>query len=156
MTDNGHRRELRAWIFQANPDKYAILQTLSTERVERWNLRQHAKDVRAGDRVYIWVAGEHAGIYAVGTVLTAPEVMSDSPTGIRHWTDPQEGRRAVARVEVRYDRVMLDAPLLKQYFQHDPILRELRILRLPMGTNFALTKSEALAIEDWLADDPSR
>ena len=102
--------------------------------------------------LYIWVAGERAGIYAVGTVLTSPQVMSDSPTGIRHWTDPRDGRRLLARVEVRYDRVMLDRPLLKQFLRYDPILRDLQIIHAPRGTNFALTAGEADTIEEWLAE----
>src|SRR4051794_37572546 len=100
----------RVWIFQANPNKYQIFDTLGTQQTELWNLRQHAKDVRIGDRVYIWIAGEDAGIYAIGTVTTAPGLMSDTAIGIQHWTDPREGRRAIARVELRYDRVFLDRP----------------------------------------------
>jgi hypothetical protein len=146
----------RAWIFQANPAKYAILDTLGSQQAELWNLRQHAHDVNPGDLVYIWVAGPQAGIYATGTVLTSPRVMSDSPIGIRHWADPRDGQQAIARVEVRYDRVLLQRPLLKPYLRADPTLRNLRILRSPRGTNFALTVEEALAIEEWLTDQPEQ
>jgi len=150
MSGNGHATALPAWIFQANPARYEILKTLARYSVELWNLRQHAQAVRPGDRVYIWVAGDDAGIYAVGTVLTPPQVMPDSTTGISHWTDPREGRRLVARVQVRYDRLLLNRPLLKQYLQADPILRDLTILRSPRGTNFAVTAEQAQALNEWL------
>ncbi|MBI4494719.1 MAG: EVE domain-containing protein [Chloroflexi bacterium] len=152
MSTNGSSAARRAWIFQANPARYRIFETLATQPVERWNLRQHCKGVRVGDRVYIWVAGEAAGIYAVGTVLTSPEIAPDSPIGIRHWTDPAEGKRLIARVDVCYDRIMLDHPLLKEYLQADPILRDLTILHAPRGTNFALSGGQANAIEEWLSD----
>jgi len=151
-----HRAEdgIQTWIFQDNPKRYANLRMLGSQPGELWNLRQYASEVRVGDRVYIWIAGEAAGIYAVGTVLTSPEVMVDSPLGIRQWTDPREGQRMFPRVEVRFDRVMLDRPLLKQYLQTDPILRDLTILRMPRATNYPLTEPQAAAIEEWLADDP--
>jgi hypothetical protein len=142
----------QAWIFQGNPKRYDNLRMLASQPGELWNLRQYAREVRVGDCVYIWVAGEAAGIYAVGTVLTPPEIMIDSPIGIRQWTDPREGRRTFPRVEVRYDRVMLDRPLLKQYLRTDPILRDLTILRMPRATNYPLTAAQAGAIEEWLAD----
>src|SRR4051812_2518972 len=111
---------MRNWIFQANPKKYSIFKTLSIEKQERWNTVQHVKKISVGDRVYIWVCGDQAGIYGVGTVLTSPVVMMDTLTGIHHWTDPMEGRRPIARVEVRYDRIMLDRPLLKPFLLADP------------------------------------
>src|SRR4051812_24312473 len=61
--------ETRTWLFQANPDKYDIFETLQLGE-ELWNLRQHAREVRVGDRVLIWVCGDDAGIYAVGRVVT--------------------------------------------------------------------------------------
>jgi hypothetical protein len=77
------------------------------------------------------------------------------PLGIRQWTDPREGRLVFPRVEVRYDRVLLDRPLLKLYLRIDPILRDLTILRMPRATNYPLTAAQAGAIEDWFADGPS-
>jgi EVE domain len=155
MTVNRNEDGPQAWIFQGNPRRYANLQMLTTQPGELWNLRQYAREVRVGDRVYIWLAGEAAGIYAVGTVLTSPVMMVDSPLGIRQWTDPREGRLVFPRVEVCYDRVLLDQPLLKQYLRTDPILRDLTILRMPRATNYPLTAAQAGAIEDWLADGPS-
>lgn len=150
---SGIQRTPRGWIFQANPDKYRIFDSLATQQTEMWNLRQHSRDVGVGDRVYIWVAGGDAGIYAVGTVLSSPQITSDSPTGIIHWFDPRDGRRPITRVEVRYERVMLDRPLLKHYLYADPVLRDLTILKSPRRTNFALSGEEAAALEEWFADE---
>jgi predicted RNA-binding protein with PUA-like domain len=143
---------VRSWIFQANPKKYEIFTSLSTEKAERWNARQHVKEINIGDRVYIWICGPQAGIYGVGTILTLPAVMQDTPAGIRYWTDPADGRRPIARVDVRYDRIMLDRPLLKPYLRADPVLRNLSILRMWRGTNFPVEPNEARVIEEWLAD----
>ncbi|HEY0069605.1 MAG TPA: EVE domain-containing protein, partial [Chloroflexia bacterium] len=115
----------RAWLFQANPEKYDIIETLKLGE-ELWNLRQHASAVNVGDQVLIWVCGPDAGIYAVGTVVTPPVTRADSPEGITHWRTPEEGRRPKPRVLVRYDRV-LDKPLRKVYLQNDPNLWNMKI-----------------------------
>ncbi len=145
----------RTWIFQANPKKYEIFDTLKLGE-ELWNLRQHANDVRVGDRVLIWICGEDAGIYATGTVMTSPVRMSDSPEGIKHWQNPLEGRRSQPRGLVRYDRLFLDKPLRKVYLQSDPKLWDMKILQFPRGTNFALSEEEWEALKWWLDDSDER
>lgn len=140
----------RAWIFQANPVRYRILESLATESAEFWNLRQHAREVQIGDRVLIWLSGIAAGIYALGTVVTSPQVMPDLPPGSARWTDPSEGRRPLPRVLVRYDRRLLDRPLQKPILQAIPDLWELAILQSPRGTNFPVTEAEWMVISAWL------
>ena len=112
--------------------------------------------VSIGDRVLIWIAGSAAGIYAIGTVLTAPVVQPDSPTGIGYWHNPADGRRSKARVRVRYDRLLLDRPLRKVYLEADPALSNLQIIRFPRGTNFSVSEEEWLAIKEWLDDEPEQ
>jgi hypothetical protein len=143
-------RRKRHWLFQANPNKYRINESLRAEQHEEWNLNQHAKDIATGDRVGIWICGELAGLYAIGTVASSPVVKADSEAGIGYWTNPQDGRRPKPRVQVRYDRVFLDRPLLKQYIEADPALEEMQILRSPRGTNFPLSSEEWAALEAWL------
>ena len=140
----------KTWIFQANPNKYRIKQSLQIERAEYWNLNQHAQDVGIGDRILLWISGSAAGIYAVGTVLTSPVPMPDSATGLAYWQDPLAGRRIKPRVLVRYDHVFLNQPLRKAYLEADPELWDLRILRLPRGTNFVVSDDQWRALEGWL------
>ncbi|HSH77851.1 MAG TPA: EVE domain-containing protein [Herpetosiphonaceae bacterium] len=146
------RRLPRAWIFQANPDKYKIETSLRVERDEMWNLRQHHKDVNVYDHVLIWIAGHKAGIYAVGTVTGSPVVTPDTPKGIGYWNDKRDGYRAIARVPVRYNRVLIDRPVLRDFLLCDPDLWDLSIFRNPRGTNFAVTEAEWKALKVWLDD----
>lgn len=142
-------RPQKAWIFQANPQKYHIRTSLKVEHEELWNLNQHAREVIAGDKVVIWICGPAAGIYALGTVRTTPITQSDSPTGLTYWIATDEGERPKARVWVRYDRVLLERPLLKVYLQADPALWNLSIIRAPRGTNFVVSESEWQALQEW-------
>lgn len=142
----------RTWIFQANPTKYRILESLRTETKELWNLNQHIREIMPGDRVLIWISGEKAGIYALGTIATAPILTADSPTGQAYWNDKAAGRQIKARVWVRYDRVLLDRPLLKDFIVCDPDLWNLMIVRQPRATNFPVTDAEWRALQEWLED----
>lgn len=140
----------RTWIFQANPLLYRIEESLRVEQKEKWNLRQHQRDVQIGDRVLIWIAGKRAGIYAIGEITTSPLIESDSPKGIGYWSDKRQGRRPIARVWVQYERVLLDRPLLRDFLKCDSALWNLKILRNPRGTNFGVTEEEWSAIQAWL------
>jgi EVE domain len=140
----------RTWIFQANPLLYRIEESLRVEQKEKWNLRQHQRDVQIGDRVLLWMAGKRAGIYATGVVMTSPIIESDSPKGIGYWNDKRQGYRPIARVLVQYERVLLDRPLLRDFLRCDPALWNMKILRSPRGTNFGVTEEEWLAIQAWL------
>lgn len=150
MVDGLSDASFRTWIFQASPERYRIIRSLSSQSEEYWNLNQHARRVRAGDRVFIWVSGSDAGIYADGRVLTNPVTMSDSAVGVAHWINPIDGVRPKPRVLVRYDRVFVERPLGKSLLEWDPILRHLRIMRFPRGTNFPVTEVERVALERWL------
>jgi 5-methylcytosine-specific restriction protein B len=143
----------QTWIFQANPNKYRIEESLQVEQAEYWNLNQHARKVRAGDRVLIWISGKDAGIYALGTVVDDPYSRPDSPAGISYWYNPVEGQQVKPRVLVRYNRIFLDRPLHKVFLEFDPVLSNMKILRFAQGTNFAVTEEEWLAINSWL-DEP--
>ncbi len=146
----GDEEHPSVWIFQGSPDQYRLTDSLAVENEEYWNLRQHATAVRRGDRVLIWISGAEAGIYALGTVVSDPVLRPDSAAGLTYWAAPTEGTRPRPRVLVRYDRVMLDRPLLKEFLVTDPVLSELRILRNPRGTNFPVTAEEWAALEAWL------
>jgi predicted RNA-binding protein with PUA-like domain len=143
-------RGRRAWVFQASPARYQIEESLQAEREEFWNLRQHAKQIAVGDRVFIWMSGEAAGIYAIGTVTTPPEVRPDSSAGLDYWLAKQEGLRLLPRVVVRYERVLLDRPLRKVFLEADPALWNMNIIRSPRGTNFAVRTDEWRALAAWL------
>lgn len=150
MSSRSIGSSVNTWIFQANPTRYDIYTSLRLESEENWNLNQHAKKIKAGDRALIWLCGDTAGIYAVGTIVTNPELKPDSETGQGYWTDKREGKRVKSRVSVRYERILLDNPLLKAYLLCDPALWNLKIIKNARGTNFSVTHDEWLAIKEWL------
>lgn len=144
------------WIFQANPAKYRIGESLMCESEELWNLNQHSKRVHAGDHVYIWISGKAAGIYATATVLCEPLTKPDSTQGLQYWWDQRDGLRAKPRVILRYQQLITDRPLLKIFLENDPDLWSLKILKNPRGTNFEVSETEARALAWWFGNgDPT-
>src|SRR4051812_2923132 len=90
----------RTWIFQANPQKYRIFDSLQSVQEEWWTLNQFTREVHVGDRVLIWVSGKNAGIYAIGTVVEEPIVRPDSVEELIRWVDRAEGLQEKPRVLV--------------------------------------------------------
>jgi 5-methylcytosine-specific restriction enzyme B len=145
-------RAARVWIFQANPKRYRILDSLRTETEELWNIRQHVEEIAPGDRVLIWLCGDDAGIYALGTVTTAAVIRPDTPEGQAYWNDKPAGKRPIARAKVRYDRKLLERPVLKAFLVNDPDLWNLSVMRQPRGTNFPVRENEWGSLQDWFVD----
>jgi len=152
MTNNSQQNNAlpRVWIFQANPSKYRILEALQERAEDYWNLNQHAKSVHIGDRVLIWVSGDDAGIYAVGTVITEPVVRSDAPEATPYWRPPSSGNPPRPRVLVHFDHIFADAPLRKPFLMTDPVLQKLGVISCPRATNFAVTEEQWQTVQDWL------
>jgi hypothetical protein len=93
--------EPETWIFQANPNKYPIRESIAKESKELWTCNQHTQKIKDGDRVLIWVSGKAAGVYAIGSILSVPVLQPDSPKGVSYWYNPIEGLQTRARALVK-------------------------------------------------------
>lgn len=69
----------RSWIFQAVPRYFDLTEALKHIRIFRWRIEQFKNDIRAGDDVFLWLAGSEGGMVARGRVITDPQIMEDAP-----------------------------------------------------------------------------
>lgn len=134
-------RERRVWIFQSNPKMFDLREFLKKSDVDpeitdSWLLRQHVDDVADGDTVLFWVSGPDAGIYATGTIVGDSFVR---PRENWEGDDAPDESRAIG---YRLDRSLLDHPVTRDDLIGDPILKDLRIIKQPNGTNFAVTNPQ--------------
>lgn len=154
MHGNRTRIECNSWIFQANPDTFDIDSYLETRYAEgepiRWVVRQYSSTVRAGDKVFIWrSAGKKrgaSGVIASGWIHSNPEVMSDDSGGL--WSEgemPDETRVSLIINEIRL--CPEEGMLLTESFKADPILQDLRILKLRAETNYLLPAEQASELD---------
>jgi hypothetical protein len=129
------------WIFQANPQKYRILEALAEQDELTWLVNQHAGEIRQGDSVLIWKAGDASGVYAVGEILSDPAVMEDNDP---LWADDAsaEGTAPRPRVRIHLTHRLIDGPILRSALLEDPLLNNLSILRFAHGTNFPVAEEE--------------
>lgn len=139
---------MASWIFQGNPDYFDVTGYLEERARITWQVRQSASTLARGDVVYLWRAKgsttEPAGIIASGIIDSDVWTGPDEPGAMPFWPNPSEGEAPSPRVWIRI--VKKAAPkerLTARALREDPVLRGMRILRQPAGTNFPLTGAEA-------------
>lgn len=142
----------RAYIFQANPAFYDIDDAVSSLSEMNWTVKQHAREVHRGDRVYIWRSGaeNRRGIIAVGTVLTEPAMLPEQE-GQQFIRNPAKFAGEQLRVRLSIDRV-LDRPLLATELAEHPDLKNLRIMEVARNTNYNLTATQEVALMGLIED----
>ncbi len=147
----------RTWLFQANPryfDLEAEVQKVQPGAEDSWTVTRYQGEMRSGHKVLLWQGGERAGIYAVGELSSEPHPHTwegDRPP----WVEARKGTpREEWRVVFRYSQI-LPAPLLKSTLLEHPVLRDMQILRAPIGTNFRITKEEWEILQGLLDRQPT-
>lgn len=133
------------WIFQANPERYDILNALADDAIGtemHWLVNQHKKQIKLGDIVMIWLSGKEAGIYALTEIISDPDLLEEPEAEKKHWTGNEDKEGKKLRVKMRILNNMLNCPLLKEEIKNKPGLQNLSILNQPRGTNFIVTNEE--------------
>jgi hypothetical protein len=90
-----------------------------------------------------------AGVVAIGTVMTDPADIPEDKAMKRFFLVPKHFNSAALRVVVRIDHV-LPRRLEKAALASNPGLWNLTIIKQPIGTNFKVSKAEAVIIESML------
>lgn len=136
----------RSWIFQANPKYYNIREAVKHLKRIRWSVKQHKDEIHTGDKAFIWVCGDNAGVIARGKILSDPAEMEKLPE--EQVFDTKDSAPSMGlRVDIEVEEVF-ETPVLRSDLQNDPVFRSMSILKVPNSTNFALTDQEAAALEE--------
>ncbi len=139
---------MRTWIFQANPDTFDVTAYLNSAETILWTVPQaHFEDrLKVGDRVFLWRAagrgGVASGVIAESVLVEEPSVREVDPQSLPYWVVvPQE---PALRVRLRVVRLANDKELIRrEWLKQDPVLAQLRILRLASETNYAVPEDQA-------------
>lgn len=122
----------RYWIFQANPKQYDPRPELKPGNTIPWKISRFSGEYNIGDIVYLWIAGENAGIYAWAEVVNSEETDNSGKV----------------RLDITYKGVLKDA-LTKTLLRNEgKAFDGLTILRSPTGTNFRVTALEAITLNN--------
>lgn len=143
-----------AWIFQGNPDKFAIEDYLARyPELVYWRTPRYADQISIGDRAYIWRSGNDAGAIAVGTVVEAPakvsEVKHPEALGDDLWwaekPDPEEPKTGIRLEETRL--LPGEGGVSREDAKASALLAVSVIIRMPTGTVFPLTEEQNRELE---------
>lgn len=144
----------RAWIFKVDPQRYDLLSGALTEiDLLTWSPRQRGIDMRVGDTVYLWDAGENAGIVAVATITNEPVRSRGIELDIHAHGDQPQSKNDQYRVPLRIERILARRLTRDELLQH-PQLSKLQIIQQPNATNFKVSEMDAVALESLVAAIP--
>lgn len=133
------------WIFQANPQRYDIMNALADDEIGdemHWLVNQHKTEIAKGHIGIIWLSGKEAGIYAITEIMTDPRIMGEPEAEKKYWTDSADKEGYKLRVKMKIVRNLLSYPLSKTTILNTNGFQNLSIFRSPMGTNFPVTQAE--------------
>ncbi len=128
----------KAWLFQGNPKLYDLLGGIAEGRLRNYAMNQHRDHAAYGDRVFFFLSGEKAGVYAVGRI-TSTAYKADEPNEFGLW-----------KVDVTFEATV-EAPLLRAELLGDPVLATFGPFGGRMGTNFPMSADVAARLEHVLA-----
>jgi hypothetical protein len=138
----------RYWIFQSSPSIFDLRGFLASGlRTGTWLVRQYQKDVRRGDRVFLWESGDESGIIGSAVVTGDPDHIPEEEEEKRFNRNDAKLAGDQLRVRLSIDEP-LSTRLSREVLRQDERTRSLLILRQAAGTNFPVTEPEAAAIRE--------
>jgi len=128
------------WIFQCKQDRYNIADpyVLYSGMKGYWLANQYRSDMKPGDKVFFWLAGESSirGIYGYGVLTSTPY----------KWERGEDvGYSVDIMCTERLNRFMPVADIKGNIDLH-----EMRILNMAIGSNFLLSTEEGQEIESMI------
>lgn len=138
--------EPSAWIFQGNPKYYDVVGAVEDLDKLTWPVNQYPKQIKKGDKAYIWVSGSDGGIIATGIILCDPEIRKPN------FSDPYSRGEALKSepylaVDIQVERKLTLEKVPRAVLLVDERTKQLEILTYPGATNFRVTKAQEEVIE---------
>ena len=110
---------------------------------DTWLVSQFRDEIHVGDIGLIWKARKASGIYAVGEIISNPQIMTELPESSKYWIDKSDRGKQVLRVVIRYKlKLRLTNALFSDDLKKIPELHSLHIFKQSQGTNFKVESSQ--------------
>ena len=148
MDSEAKESQRTVWIFQANPQRYDILNALADESIDEdvWEVNQHKNEICAGDIGVIWMSGNEGGIYGIFDITSNPQKLRDSPESAKYWVNESEKMLLKLRIKNKIKLKLINNPIRREEVKNIPELQGMEIFRMPRGTNFKISNEEWKAI----------
>lgn len=141
----------KSWVFQANPNYYDIHAALLKMDKIAWPVTRYINEINIGDNVIIWITGgqiSSAGIYAVGTIASKPRLITLNENEKKYWKDNKKFRKNTLMSYVEIKKLIKE-PILKSELIKDPILSNLSVIKMRIGTIFRITSEEQKSLNEY-------
>jgi hypothetical protein len=142
---NGEARS--AWLFQSNPVLYDVRGALRALKEQVWSISRYAKEIKIGDRVYIWEAGRRGGIVGLAEVSEPAHLQAEPPEQLPFAKDAEAFAGNRFRAKLRILRI-IEPLITRQAILSYQELASLDVLRCSRGTNFRLSQEETEVLDD--------
>lgn len=134
------------WIFQGNPKYYEVIEAVNELDTITWAVNQYQKQIKEGDKAYIWLSGPGGGIVAVGTILCDPKIVKPN------FEDPFNRSEVLNKepylaVDIHLHTKLADSIVERTLLLSDERTKRMEILTYPGATNFRVTKEEDKVIK---------
>ncbi len=145
---------MAAWILEMRPKEWDVdkfLRAVARGQAEPdldWPVDQHADDISAGDRVYLWKAGDHKaeGIVAIARVTGDVAVRDESQAAFRKAAFEEQYATARPRVPLRVETV-LRKPLYRVKLEWTEETKDLRVIGDKDGTAWPVAPAQDASLE---------
>jgi MoxR-like ATPase len=137
------------WIFQGNPKYYDVSSAVESLDIVTWPVNQYSKQIKKGDRAYIWLSGSDGGVIASGTVLCDPEMREPAVDDAFNRRTPLKDKTYLA-VDISLERKFTEKVVRRSVLLADERTKRLEILTYPGATNFRVAKEQEDVIESIL------
>lgn len=134
------------WIFQGNPKYYNVVGAISNLDTITWAVNQYTKQIKIGDKAYIWLSGSDGGIIAAGTILCSPENKvpeTEDPYRVGDLID----QKPYLGVDIKIERKLVDTIIKRTVLLSDGRTKGMSIMKFHSATNFPVTKEAVAVIE---------
>lgn len=141
------------WIFQSIPAKYDLDHALRVRDHDVWLVRQYRQQIRSGQRVYFWIAGQSGGLAAEGVTTDDPLEIPAPGWQLPAWQPSERSSASIPelRVPVRFTRKIFGRRWRRADLLCQAALREQRpIAPTHVGTNFAVSSEADAALQSLL------
>lgn len=135
------------WIFQGNPNVFDFKTALEQNILNDWTVTAHKNNIKAGDKIIIWITGSEAGCYALGEITKAPEMKKESSDDHLWKTKPKNE----LKVGIRVTHNLVNNPVTHKQVKSTEALQNLKVGN--QGTNFSSTEEEFNTVKNLINDD---
>lgn len=135
------REQPSVWIFQGNPKYYDVIGAINNLEKITWAVNQYTKQIKEGDRAYIWLSGPGGGIVASGKILCNPEMRQPNSEDTYSRSESLNKQEYLA-VDIEIERKLTDSIVERTLLLADERTKKMEILTYPGATNFRVTQEE--------------